>query len=221
MPDNIYPKRLIRSWRAHLLAFAMLAAGVLVAGCGGSSGNLTTTTAGAASTSARTVAAGDSTTSSGSTEPSVPPSGLAFARCMRSSGVPNFPDPSPGRGLLFNGSGANVSSPAFKAAQAKCQKLLPGGGPARPGTRTHPTAQTLAKLVRVARCMRRHGVPDFPDPRTSVPSNPFPSGQGIITDYDGAILLFPSTLNMQSPAYTQAVSACGTLAGKLGRGPHS
>lgn len=117
--------------------------------------------------------------------------------------------------------GLDRSSPAFKAARTKCQKLLPPGGPPRPGTQTHPSAQTLAKLVGIADCMRQHGVPDFPDPRTSVPENPFPSGDGVITDYDGAILLFPSTLNVQSPAYSQAVAACGVLAGKLGRGPHS
>jgi hypothetical protein len=43
----------------------------------------------------------------------------------------------------------------------------------------------------------------------------------VITDFDGAILLFPSTLDMHSPAYDQATAACGVLAGKLGRGPHS
>jgi hypothetical protein len=31
----------------------------------------------------------------------------------------------------------------------------------------------------------------------------------VITDYDGAILLFPSTLDTQAPAYTQAAAACG------------
>jgi hypothetical protein len=44
---------------------------------------------------------------------------------------------------------------------------------------------------------------------------------GVITDYDGAILLFPSTLGVESPAYSRAAAACGALAGKLGRGPHS
>jgi hypothetical protein len=43
----------------------------------------------------------------------------------------------------------------------------------------------------------------------------------VITDYDGAILLFPSTLGIGSPAYMQAAADCGTLAGKLGRDPHS
>jgi hypothetical protein len=57
--------------------------------------------------------------------------------------------------------------------------------------------------------MHRHGVPAFPDPRTSVPRNPFGAGTGVITDYDDAILLFPSTLDMQAPAYAQAAGVCG------------
>jgi hypothetical protein len=76
------------------------------------------------------------------------------------------------------------------------------------------------KLRKIAQCMRQHGVAQFPDPRTSVPLNPFGSGYGVITDYEGAILLFPSTLNTQSPAYMQATGACGDLAEKLARGPH-
>jgi hypothetical protein len=127
---------------------------------------------------------------------------------MRANGVPNFPDPSPGRGLLFPvGAGINPSSPAFGTAQAKCRKLLPGGGPPGPGSTTHPSAQTLAKLLRIAQCMRRHRISDFPDPRTSVPFNL--AGISDITDFDGAILLFPSTMNLQAPAYRQALDACG------------
>ena len=55
--------------------------------------------------------------------------------------------------------------------------------------------------------MRQHGVPQFPDSRTSVPSNP--TGVQEITDFDDAILLFPSTINPQAPAYKQALTACG------------
>ena len=65
----------------------------------------------------------------------------------------------------------------------------------------------MAKLARSRVCMRQHGVPQFPDPRTSVPSNP--AGIQEITDFDGAILLFPATMNMQAPAYRHALTACG------------
>jgi hypothetical protein len=109
--------------------------------------------------------------------------------------------------LLFNASGINAAAPAVAAAQAKCRKLLPGGGPPGPGSTTHPSAQTLARLFAIARCMRQHGISQFPDPRTSVPSNL--AGYDQITDFDGAILLFPSTMNLQAPAYRQALTACG------------
>ncbi|HWE58371.1 MAG TPA: hypothetical protein VG228_01650 [Solirubrobacteraceae bacterium] len=124
---------------------------------------------------------------------------------MRASGVPTFPDPQPGGGVTLP-AGTNPAAPAFKAAQAKCEKLI-GVGPPALGSKTHPSAQTLAKLVRIARCVRQHGVPQFPDPRTSVPSNPI--GIQEISDFDGAILLFPSTINLQAPAYRRALTACG------------
>jgi hypothetical protein len=159
-------------------------------------------------TTARTSAAiSRSATISGSPAPDAGGSALAFAKCMRASGVPNFPDPNPGGGQSFTvGSGINPSSPAVKAAQAKCQKLLPDGGLPGSGSTTHPSAQTLTKLLKIARCMRQHGVPQFPDPQTSVPTTP--GGFREITDFDGAILVFPSTINLQSPAYKQALAAC-------------
>ena len=206
--------------RARLLTVAALLSVVLVAGCGGSSPNPTTATVGGASTSASTVAAraatstGSSTatseaaTSSGSTAPAAYGSGpLGFARCMRANGVPSFPDPNPGGGTLFAmPAGTSPSSPAFKAAQAKCHKLQPGGG--LPSSGPPPSTQTLTKLLRIAECMRQHGVPQFPDPRTSAPAS-FPPGIAEIANFDGAVLLFPQTLNMQAPAYRQALAACG------------
>ena len=211
MQDSIHPKQLTGARRARVLAVATLVSGVLVAGCGGSSPGPTASASSAASGSAITAgsstATGGGATSSGSTAASSSGSGpLAFAKCMRANGVPNFPDPSAGRGSLFNMAGIDTSAPAFRAAQAKCQKLM-GGGPPVPGSATHPSAQTLAKLVAIARCMRQHGVPQFPDPRTSVPSNP--NGIREITDFDGAILLLPATMNLQAPAYKQALTACG------------
>ncbi|HEY5429636.1 MAG TPA: hypothetical protein VIK04_11010 [Solirubrobacteraceae bacterium] len=52
---------------------------------------------------------------------------LANAQCMRTHGVPNFPDPTfpTGGGVAITGSGVNPQSPAFKQAAAAC------GGPAR------------------------------------------------------------------------------------------
>jgi hypothetical protein len=210
MPDSIRPGRSTRTRRAPLVTTAALAAGVLLTACGGNTSTTQPRTAAnvaATTTTAAGRATGGGTTSAGLPTPGPDGSALAFARCMRANGVPNFPDPLPGRGLLFSAAGINPAAPVVKAAQAKCRRLLPLGGPPSPGTTTHPSSQTLAKLVRIARCMRDHGVPQFPDPRTSVPSNP--SGIQVITDFDGAILLFPSTLNRQAPAYKQALAACG------------
>jgi hypothetical protein len=209
--DSIDP-RLSRSRRAWLVAVSLVSA-VLVTGCGGGSSSKSSATAGRATTTgAGTTSSRSAATADG------PPGALAFAKCMRSSGVPDFPDPQPGGGFAFHASPGVVSSPAFKAAQAKCQKYIPGGGPLSPGA--PPSAQTMAQLRQIAVCMRQHGVPQFPDPRTSVPPgfNLFPEYRGA-TNYKGAILLFPATIDMQSPAYEQAAAACG--AGFLGgQHPH-
>ncbi len=63
---------------------------------------------------------------------------LKFSACMRSHGVPNFPDPEfhhsgGGVGIRIGGKGSGIdpNSPQFRAAQKTCQSDLPGpkGGP--------------------------------------------------------------------------------------------
>jgi hypothetical protein len=211
MQDSIHAWRLLGSRQAWLFTVTALVSGFVMAGCGASSGNSgsapSVASVGSATTARSSTTTGAATTSSASSPSGGDGSGpLAFSRCMRANGVPNFPDPSPG-GAFQVGTGVDPSSPGFRAAQSKCRKLLPGGGPPGPGSAMHPSARTMAKLRAIAVCMRRHGVPQFPDPRTSVPSNP--AGIAEITDFDGAILLFPATMNMQAPAYRQALTACG------------
>lgn len=49
-----------------------------------------------------------------------------FAACMRSNGVPSFPDP--GAGAATSGRiQVNPNSPAFKSALTRCQSVLPAG----------------------------------------------------------------------------------------------
>jgi hypothetical protein len=59
---------------------------------------------------------------------------LKFSQCMRSHGVPKFPDPQIGNGRIGirigPGSGIDPNSAQFKSAQQACQKLL--GGPFGP-----------------------------------------------------------------------------------------
>jgi hypothetical protein len=62
-------------------------------------------------------------------------------------------------------------------------------------------------MVKVAQCMRQHGITDFPDPRTTVPS--LPAGGGVISDIEGVIFFFPASTDSQSPAFTRAAKACG------------
>jgi hypothetical protein len=222
MQDRIDPKRLTHSTRARVLAAAALMTGVLVAGCGGTSGgppvatvnSTTTPKSSAASTGAATTSRSGAATGSGAASSSQPTQAaleadeLAYSKCMRANGVPNFPDPKAGGG--FQGAvpvGANPSAPLFKAAQTKCGKLLPGLG-GGPGSGPAPSAQALAHWVTVAQCMRRHGVSNFPDPTTTVPSHP-PAGGGVISDRDGVILVFPHSIDMQSPLFTRAAAACG------------
>lgn len=174
----------------------VIAAGVLaLAGCGGS------TTPHVASVS------GVSTTRSVASSTAADPA-LAYAECMRSHGVPTFPDPTPGGGLVIPSS-VDPSSPAFRGAQAKCQKLMPGPAGLEPGTTTHPTAHWLAQMIKAAQCMRADGVPSFPDPTTTIPHPDMAGGGGVISDIDGAVFSFPHTIDMQSPAFVRAARKCG------------
>lgn len=115
---------------------------------------------------------------------------LAFSQCMRSHGLPNFPDPSNGAILLGPSAHINPQSPSFQSAQHACQKLIPGfkgGGPI--------PAAVRERLLAMARCMRSHGVPNFPDPTFS--------GGGVAV---GAKNL---GIDPRSPAFQQAARACG------------
>ncbi len=130
--------------------------------------------------------------------------GVKFAACMRSHGVPKFPDPSgSGGGIQIpDGSGINPRSPAFQSAQSACQKLLQGGGPGR-GQNSEARKEELVKL---AQCMRAHGLATFPDPTASPPSAP-PSGGGIAFGSPGAFLSVPQSM-IQSRAFKRAAAAC-------------
>jgi hypothetical protein len=109
---------------------------------------------------------------------------LAFAKCMRSHGVSNFPD------------GPNIpvaaeQSPAFQTAVTACRKLLPGGGP-----HGGISESTKLSLLHHAQCMRVHGVPSYPDP--NIPSHgPYDFGP-------------PRGINTDTPAFKHAAAACGS-----------
>jgi hypothetical protein len=187
----------------NLSVTVLASAALLLAGCGGGS----SADGGVAHLGSHTEssAAGDGAASPGSGSPEA--ALLAFAKCMRSNGMPTFPDPSGGGFRFRRGAGVDPRSPAFKAAQVKCKRFQPGGGL---GSGPPPSAQVLAHWVNVSQCMRSHGVPAFPDPRTSVPSNLHPpagAARFVISDIEGVILVMGS-IDTQSPAFTRAAAAC-------------
>lgn len=91
--------------------------------------------------------------------------GVSYANCMRSNGVPKYPDPG-NSNELANGlpkvslQQLQVSSSQYQAAQSACAHLLPNSGQM---TQTQ-SQQDLNAMRRYARCMRSHGVPTWPDP---------------------------------------------------------
>jgi hypothetical protein len=133
------------------------------------------------------------------------PAGIKYADCMRARGVPNFPDPrgSGGGVQLSERPAIDAQSPAFQSAQSACQRLLPGGR-AGPGG---GSATRIKQGVKLAECMRAHGLTAFPDPTGSPPST-LPAPDAVfLGGPDGAFSLTASMV--QSPAFKQAAAACG------------
>jgi hypothetical protein len=93
---------------------------------------------------------------------------LGFSRCMRSRGVLNLPDPAGSRGFPNETPRQlGVSSSEFQAAESACIRLLPNGGQPTPAE----LQQSWSDMASFARCMRSHGVPNWPDP-TRYPQHP-------------------------------------------------
>jgi len=163
-----------------VVALAALSGAVVIAACGSAS---------------------TYSTSGSGPDPNVTRAFVSFSQCMRTNGVPNFPDPKGGGGIQLT-PGMNPRSPAFKSAQSKCKHLLPGGGPPT----GPPSAQAKLQALQISECMRHHGVTGFPDPTDTPPSNP--DGYGEILNLAGAVLAVPSTIDTQAPVYRAAAKAC-------------
>jgi hypothetical protein len=113
---------------------------------------------------------------------------LAFARCMRENGMPDFPDPSGQKGVGL--SAEMVNSPQFKAAAKNCKQFQP----AVP-TRQPPEIKdgwSDADKLKYSACMRQKGVPNFPDP----------------SENGGFIFEEKSGVDPSSPQFKQAEQAC-------------
>jgi len=106
------------------------------------------------------------------------PSALDYSACIRSHGVPDYPDPdSSGQLPKTDARLLGVSTSQYQAAQQACRHLLPTSGSPEDCMQYSdcPPAlvqQMLAADRKLARCMRSHGVPNFPDPTNGGASGP-------------------------------------------------
>jgi hypothetical protein len=120
------------------------------------------------------------------------PSAVAYSACIRSHGVPNFPDPPSSGGLpKASAQELGVSSSQLQAAQRACQHLIPTtGGSIQQCETTGDCPQALVQqamnvMRKYSRCMRAHGVPNWPDPTIDSQGRPFfdVSNAGITHQY--------------------------------------
>jgi hypothetical protein len=139
--------------------------------------------------------AGSAATPSAGASGSGAQSPLAFSRCMRSHGVPNFPDPPADFHGKFPGSSPQqlgITESRLRTITQSCQNLLP----AAPG-QAPLTPQEQQDYLRAVACIRAHGFTSFPDP-----------------DFSGGHVSFPTPLagiDTSSPQFIQAVHACQHL----------
>jgi hypothetical protein len=126
---------------ARLVAVTIAATVLLAAGCGSSPSS--TTPAGAPSAGSTVAKA------------------VAYTQCMRSHGVPEYPEPDSSGQLQKIGSGqqVGVSDAQLSTATNACQSLWPYQA-LTPGQQQ----QELTDDLKFAQCMRSNGVPTLPDP---------------------------------------------------------
>jgi hypothetical protein len=187
--------------RGGIAVVALFAIALSAAGCGGGSPS-----AGVARLGSSTSAGGSSSSvppaASGSGESGVAQvanQGVVYGACMRAHGVPNFPDPQ----VSTHGNevsvkmavpvGAVNGNPHFNSAQQACRKLMPGGGPGS-GSAPQLSTQEQAQVLKLAACIRAHGVPTFPDPT-----------------FSGGGVHVPPTVSVHSATFKSAEQACQSL----------
>jgi hypothetical protein len=191
---------------AFLLGIVIIVVALLAAGCGGSGDSPVVADLGTTGTTADTSTAGapsgsaPSSSSNGDTGGATMMIGggdaLKFSQCMRAHGVKNFPDPnSQGQIQVGSNSGIDSNSATVRSAGQACLKLVDGGNGPQPTPAEQAKARREALAFSV--CMRKHGVPDYPDPNFS---------GGKITIHVEAN---PSSdLNPNSPTLQAAEQAC-------------
>ena len=115
---------------------------------------------------------------------------LKYSGCIRSHGVPKFPDPQYAGGFPAGSlSGIKQGSPQFLRAQKACASFARAAGMGPPSEAAQQAH--MVKMLKISHCMQKHGFPDFPDP-----------------DAQGGLMVNPSSLNMGSPQYEAAARKC-------------
>ena len=109
---------------------------------------------------------------------------LTAAACMRTNGVPDYPEP-----RLINGTirisfttSINPTTPAVRTAAAKC------------GDQDQLQAEQTRSRIAFVRCMRTHGMLKFP----------YPTAQGRVP----VEMVRVQRINPQSPALARVVADC-------------
>jgi len=118
---------------------------------------------------------------------------VAYAQCMRSHGVPGFPDPDSKGNFIIKGPELGGSAGQYRSADEACRHLLPNGGQMTAAQQQ----KALRQALKFSACMRAHGVPSFPDPTTR---------NGGVT-----ISLGGSGMNPNSPRLRAAQQACRSM----------
>jgi hypothetical protein len=152
--------------------------------CGSSSRPSVASIGTTAATTSATVGQG-SPASAGATSPSTYARWVAYNACLTDHGVPSI-TPKNGGSLLNGASTPN----SMAAATAACRKLAPPGG--TPTPQRFSEAKMKAFLTYAA-CMRKHGVPNYPDPKLVDNDHELILGQGV---------------DFQSPLAQAALTAC-------------
>jgi hypothetical protein len=197
-PPKTIKRQQQRSFRAGFALVGLLVSvGLLATACGGgskdpaaASGSGTTTTVASGGKPGAPGSSGNSTTQAEL---------LQLAQCMRSHGVPTFPDPSANEGTLgamVSAAGIDIQSPTVQAALKACKQYTP--------TQNVTPAQSAAQnaqALQFSQCMRSHGVPNYPDPSSATGT-----GTGAVH-----LNLNGTGIDLSSPTVQAAAKACGGL----------
>jgi hypothetical protein len=111
------------------------------------------------------------------------PSAVGYSHCLRSHGVPGYPDPpSGGQVPKADPQHLGVSGAQLQAAQRSCAYQYPGNGGALGAslrqceeTGNCPQAmvhQVMNSMLSFSRCIRAHGVLNWPDPTIDAEGRP-------------------------------------------------